>query len=206
MKKSLLLASVVALVSPLACATTYKCKTADGKTTFQDIPCAPETKTEHVGGSQRSAWSAWQFEKRTDGSGKAGCFVTSPSIGFGSRYRPVMVARLRIEYAKEGEIAELVSVAEPGTPSMPFSANTNGVGINVTGQAFLSDVRLSPNGTLRFGANDSGRLLKQLLADEPFIVRARHIKSDALFDSVGERTTGFAAAQQLARDCVTTLR
>lgn len=205
MKTRLLVISILLVASPVAFATTYKCKMADGRTVFQDIPCAPEARTEHVGG-QRDAGSAWQFEKRTDGNGKAGCFVQSPSIGLGSRYRPVAVARLRVEYTKEGEIAELVSAAEPGTPSMPFSTNTNGVGINIAGQAFLSDVHLSPSGTLRFGAKDTARLVKQLQTEDSFVVRARHIKSDALFDSTGERFDGFLSAQQLARDCVATIR
>jgi len=206
MKIRLLLAALLVATTPIAHATTYKCKMSDGRTVFQDIPCAPEARTEHVGGGQRDSGSTWLFEKRTDGNGKAACLVQSPSIGFGSRYRPVAVARLRVEYSKEGEVVELVSASEPGTPSMPFSANTTGVGINITGQAFLSDVRLSPTGTLRFGDKDSTRLVKQLQTDEPFVIRARHIKSDALYDSVPERMDGFVAAQQLARDCVSTIR
>lgn len=204
MKNRALIACLLLATSPLAYATTYKCKMADGRTVFQDIPCAPDAKTENVRGGQQG--SAWVFEKRNDSEGKPACFVQSPSIGFGSRYRPIAVARLRVEYTKDGAIAELVSAAEPGTPSMPFSANTNGVGINIKGQAFLSDVRLSPNGTLRFGAKDSAKLVTQLQADEPFVIRARHIKSEALFDSMGDRIEGFVAAQQLAQDCVATTR
>lgn len=181
-----------------------KCKGADGRVTYQEVPCASDQTAEVLKNIPQTArpGGVWQFlRQRDDMTGGEVCFAVSPiaTIYWGRRYAYSVHLMVQLAVPVGGSYASLTVRSRDENSS--FHPRYAGGGIKVGGNEFVPFTRAIESRGLGFEQAVEPTLLAQLGASGDFRLRVRMWPWDTLHDTEPISTSGFAKAAQRAMAC-----
>lgn len=177
----------------------YRCVSPDGRTAFQELPCASQDRSAPVPVQTGRAGRDWNFLKlKDDMTGRVQCTVESPSF-------PVAVdqhSRVKSVYFQAVWVGVSPSlVVRSSTTDSTFHIDYAGTGLRVNRGNFVGFEMRPKSGMLAFTDATSGKLIEQMKLGGAVRTRLRFWPYDTAYDSEELSLQGFKQAMALAEQC-----